>query len=94
MMIMYYDMTPESRNNGGIARRPLLGSGSFSQQRIRLKSNAFHIETSVPRLRIQKRFRSHSNEPPEHSTVKNARILLLKEVISIRFEQNLPQGEN
>jgi hypothetical protein len=27
-------------------------------------------------------------------TEKNAITLLLKEVISIRFDQNLPQGEN
>jgi hypothetical protein len=27
-------------------------------------------------------------------TAKNAITLLLKEVISIRFDQNLPQGEN
>jgi hypothetical protein len=27
-------------------------------------------------------------------TVKNAITLLLKEVISIRFDKNLPQGEN
>jgi hypothetical protein len=27
-------------------------------------------------------------------TARNARTLLLKEVICIRFDQNLPQGEN
>jgi hypothetical protein len=38
--------------------------------------------------------RFHGNEPPKHSNSENAITLLLKEVISIRFDQNLPQGEN
>jgi hypothetical protein len=42
--------------------------GVFSKQRIRLKKQltAYRV-TSLPRQRIQKRFRSHGNEPPKHS---------------------------
>jgi hypothetical protein len=41
---------------------------SFPQQQIRLKKLciAYRV-TSIPRQRIQKRFRSHGNEPPKHS---------------------------
>jgi hypothetical protein len=64
-------MTPESRSGGGRARRPLLDNGCvimFPQQRIRLKKQciAYRV-TSIPRQHIQKRFRSHGNEPPKHS---------------------------
>jgi hypothetical protein len=38
---------------------------TFPQQRIRLKKQ--YRVTSIPRQRIQKRFRSHGNEPPKHS---------------------------
>jgi hypothetical protein len=64
-------MTPESRNSGGRARRPLLDNGSvimFPQQRIRLrkKFTAYRV-TSISEQRIQTRFRSRGNEPPKHS---------------------------
>jgi hypothetical protein len=64
-------MTPESRNSGSRARRPLLDNGSvimFPQQWIRLKKQfiAYRV-TSIPTQKIQKRFRSHCNEPPKHS---------------------------
>jgi hypothetical protein len=41
---------------------------TFPQQRIRLKKQciAYRV-TSIPRQRIQKRFRSHGNEPPTHN---------------------------
>jgi hypothetical protein len=60
-------MTPESRNSGGRARRPLLDNGPvimFSQQGKRMKkqSIAYRV-TSIPR----RRFRSHGNESPKHS---------------------------
>jgi hypothetical protein len=35
-----------------------------------------------------------ATNPQSIVTAKNAIILLLKEVLSIRFDQNLPQGEN
>jgi hypothetical protein len=60
-------MTSESCNSGGRATGPLLDNGSvimFPQQRIAYKV------TSVPWQRIQKRFRSHGNEPPKHSYSK------------------------
>jgi hypothetical protein len=64
-------MTPESRNSAGRARRPLLGNGSviiFPQQSIQLQKQCIaYRATSIPRERIQKRFRSHGNEPPKHS---------------------------
>jgi hypothetical protein len=67
-------MTPESLNSGGRARGPLLDNGSviiFPQQRILLKKQyiAYRVK-STPRQRIQKRFRSHGNEPPERSNSK------------------------
>jgi hypothetical protein len=64
-------MTPESRSSGGRATRPLLANDSvvmFPQQRIRLKKQCIaYIVMSIPRQRIQKRFRSDGNEPPKHS---------------------------
>jgi hypothetical protein len=69
--IKYCDMTPESRNYGDRTRRPLLDNGSvimFPQETIRLKKQCFaYRTTSIPRQLIQKRFRSHGNEPPKHS---------------------------
>jgi hypothetical protein len=43
---------------------------------------------------MQKRFHLHGNELPNTVTAKNTTALLLKEVIFILFDQNLPQGEN
>jgi hypothetical protein len=68
---------------------------TFPQQQIWLKKQCIAYRVmSVPRQRIKKRFHSHGNEPPKHSNIKDAITLLLKKVISIRFDQNLPQGEN
>jgi hypothetical protein len=67
----------------------------FPQQWIRLKKQCTSIlftVTSTPRQRIQKHFRSHGNEPPKHSNSAERNTLLLKEVISIWLDQNLPQG--
>jgi hypothetical protein len=65
------DMTPESRNSGGRAWRPLLDNGSvimFPWQRIRLKNQciAYRV-TSISGQRIQKRFNSHGNKLPKHN---------------------------
>jgi hypothetical protein len=63
-------MTPQSHNSGGIAKLPLLDNGSvimFPQQRIRLKQCTAYRITPIPKQRIQKRFRSCGNEPPNHS---------------------------
>jgi hypothetical protein len=60
----YCDMTPESRNSGDRARRPLLDNGlviMFPQQRIRLKKQRIAY-TSIPRQRAQKIFRLDGNE--------------------------------
>jgi hypothetical protein len=91
-------MTPKSRNSEDRTRRPLVDNDSvimFPQQWIRLKKQCIDIQSYRVLGNAYRNVSVHTaTNLQRRVTAKSAITLLLKEVISIQFDQNLPQGEN
>jgi hypothetical protein len=67
----------------------------FHSNEYNWKGNALHRESRQFVGNAYRNFSVHTATNLQSSvTVKNAITLLLKEMISMRFDQNLPQGEN